>query len=329
LDAISTEELSELEKWLYEVLPQPAASTRTEPATELWTEVGDMETLGQPHILQTPWNSSFNSSELMTSQPMNCSLTRGASINSLRHPQKNCGQFNNDYTDAASALVASVANNTMTTDAVPTISQAELLTLIGEGTTSLLDGTEAVDSLNHALNFDLEDHEAFLDEFINLENILNEGNVSMEMDVDTIAEIPSTVTEGPIETGGATSVPGRKRRVNTTAGPSIPVDHMGYAAPSKRIRHSSAVSTISETDSEVSSTTLMEVSPTEKYIQRRIKNNIASKRSRESRKQKFVSLDQQAVELERNNAKLRLKITELEELAKEMKEALIQRMVAK
>jgi hypothetical protein len=67
----------------------------------------------------------------------------------------------------------------------------------------------------------------------------------------------------------------------------------------------------------------------EKYVQRRQKNNVASKRSRETRKQKYVNIEQQSIDLETANAELRHKVTELEALAEEMKQILIQRMVAK
>jgi len=62
---------------------------------------------------------------------------------------------------------------------------------------------------------------------------------------------------------------------------------------------------------------------------RRIKNNIASKRSREQRKQKFVDMDNEAEELEKANDVLRNKIVELEKLAKEMKELLVAKMSGK
>ncbi|RUS84685.1 hypothetical protein EGW08_007555 [Elysia chlorotica] len=62
---------------------------------------------------------------------------------------------------------------------------------------------------------------------------------------------------------------------------------------------------------------------------RRQKNNIASKRSREQRKQKFSDLDREAEELVERNAALRLKIVELERVAREMKAALVAKMAGK
>ncbi|GFO30094.1 transcription factor protein [Plakobranchus ocellatus] len=62
---------------------------------------------------------------------------------------------------------------------------------------------------------------------------------------------------------------------------------------------------------------------------RRHKNNIASKRSREQRKQKFSDLDREAEELVTANEALRQKIVELEKMAKEMKAALVAKMSGK
>jgi len=67
----------------------------------------------------------------------------------------------------------------------------------------------------------------------------------------------------------------------------------------------------------------------DKQTARRIKNNIASKRSREQRKQKFVEMDEEAQMLEVENDRLRLKIIELEKMAKEMKAVLVAKMAGK
>lgn len=63
-----------------------------------------------------------------------------------------------------------------------------------------------------------------------------------------------------------------------------------------------------------------------KYLERRRKNNIASKRSREMRKNKFLTMDEQAAELEKANDELRQKIEQLESLTKKMKEALVAKL---
>ena len=67
-------------------------------------------------------------------------------------------------------------------------------------------------------------------------------------------------------------------------------------------------------------------SPTTSYVQRRHKNNIASKRSRETRKQKFSDMDRRADELEKQNIELQERSDKLEILAKKMKDILVQRM---
>lgn len=65
---------------------------------------------------------------------------------------------------------------------------------------------------------------------------------------------------------------------------------------------------------------------TTKYLERRKKNNIASKRSRETRKNRFVEMEVQANELERENDELRDRITKLEKLTQQMKEVLVKRL---
>ena len=78
------------------------------------------------------------------------------------------------------------------------------------------------------------------------------------------------------------------------------------------------------------STSYTNEEPTEdKYRHRREKNNIASKRSREIRKKKFVDMEQEAERLISENARLELRVVELEELAKKMKEILVAKMAGK
>jgi lipopolysaccharide export system protein LptA len=67
----------------------------------------------------------------------------------------------------------------------------------------------------------------------------------------------------------------------------------------------------------------------DKYRERRDKNNAASKRSREIKKQKYIEMDKEADTLEIKNEALRKKIVELEELAKFMKAELIRKMTSK
>lgn len=85
--------------------------------------------------------------------------------------------------------------------------------------------------------------------------------------------------------------------------------------------------------SQMTSTSQLQVAPVyksvNKYRERRDKNNLASRRSREIRKLKYVGMDQEADELEIRNEALRKKIIELESLAKTMKAVLIKKMTEK
>jgi len=85
-------------------------------------------------------------------------------------------------------------------------------------------------------------------------------------------------------------------------------------------------------DSEVSSTSCaldfedLDVNSLDKTTVRRIKNNIASKRSREQKKNMLSGMDEEAEQLIVANAQLKIKIVELEKIAKEMKEKLVAKM---
>ena len=98
-------------------------------------------------------------------------------------------------------------------------------------------------------------------------------------------------------------------------------DH-NYSTIKKRKRKISEISDCSETIYTGDDNKLT------KYLERRRKNNIASKRSRETRKSKFLSMDEQADELERSNTELRQRIEQLESLTKRMKEALVAKLSA-
>ena len=121
-----------------------------------------------------------------------------------------------------------------------------------------------------------------------------------------------------------------------TEEPTVNPDHNDYtrkSAPVRPLKRARTATVTSESDAEsvVSSTsTAFGVVPTmskdQKYLERRRKNNIASRRSRETRKQKFASMDKQAEELETKNAELRVKVAELEKLTKLMKDTLIQQL---
>lgn len=71
------------------------------------------------------------------------------------------------------------------------------------------------------------------------------------------------------------------------------------------------------------------VSSVEKHSNRRVKNNVASRQSRLNRKQKYVDLDDQALKLVTENEELRKKAEKMEELTKEMKRILVEKMVQK
>jgi len=86
-----------------------------------------------------------------------------------------------------------------------------------------------------------------------------------------------------------------------------------YHSPSKRKRLQSQTDT-DESDAAASHA---------EYLERRRKNNAASKRSRETRKLQMVNMEEEVVQLEQKNARLRQRVAELEKLTKFMKSAVV------
>ena len=129
-------------------------------------------------------------------------------------------------------------------------------------------------------------------------------------------------------TASSAAVKGLKRKAaEDVIGTSVPVsptpnpDHNDYT--SKRPRFSSTNS-----DSDVSCDDPV-LYKERKYVERRNKNNIASKRSRETRKQKYVNMEDKANQLELENKELDLRVREMEKLTKKMKDILVKRMAVK
>ena len=117
---------------------------------------------------------------------------------------------------------------------------------------------------------------------------------------------------------------------------SVESDHDYTLKSPKRPRRHDV--TTSKQDSDVfqspsSTSALSENSRTltkeDKYVERRIKNNIASRRSRQTRKDKFASMEDKAITLAEENEALTKKIELMESLAKAMKDALIKKMAGK
>ena len=123
--------------------------------------------------------------------------------------------------------------------------------------------------------------------------------------------IPAPQVAAPVDEKCAT----RKRTASDAFSEASNPDHDDYTTKFKK-------------PTVVTETTLAGPS-VEKHSSRRVKNNIASKQSRLNRKQKYVEMEDQAVILVEENKKLRKKAEKMEELTKEMKKILVERMVQK
>lgn len=69
--------------------------------------------------------------------------------------------------------------------------------------------------------------------------------------------------------------------------------------------------------------------PQQRYSDMRNKNNMASRRSRMTRKDKELEMERKAAELEQDNELLRIKVKSLEELTEKLKRHLINSIVKK
>lgn len=257
--------------------------------------------------------------------------TTAAPITALHSITKTCGLFDIDVTNDADGKFALVTDDLTAT---PT----DFISLCG--------GDILEKSLEEANIFDLPTPEAGLDafpfnfgeEFMDLSDFLlmgNDGSAQMAescMDVSPLTPATTTTTTAP---SPAPSTASRKRSASALEDTDDSVfistkDHCDYTIKLKRPRLSTVSSEVSDSDAEstISSVSSMSaaVTPTERKVQRRIKNNVASRRSRETRKQKFSSMEEEAMDLERKNKELSQKVIELETLAKQMKAILVQRL---
>ncbi|KAK2155299.1 hypothetical protein LSH36_243g02007 [Paralvinella palmiformis] len=154
-----------------------------------------------------------------------------------------------------------------------------------------------------------------VDDFVDLfEFLLQNEKTNTVPAEELISEQPTTDNNNIIV--------GKKRTYETSSdSATVPSDHSGYTKVKRRHR----VTVTSDSESDSGSTT-QDMNDKEKHVLRRLKNNVASRRSRQTRKQKFVNMEKKAEELEIANAELRDRVTMLEHLAKEMKDNLIKCM---
>jgi hypothetical protein len=146
--------------------------------------------------------------------------------------------------------------------------------------------------------------------------------------LDQVLALHQNWTETPLtELPSENQQDSKKRLHDTILGevhPFSPIPDHNYSFVNQK-RQKLDESTTSESCSEVDHPPRTIVRTT-KYLERRKKNNIASKRSRETRKNRFLEMEVQANELEGENDKLRDRITKLEKLTQQMKEVLVKRL---
>ena len=143
-----------------------------------------------------------------------------------------------------------------------------------------------------------------------------EGLASIDLDGATPTTASLMETEVKLDMNVSIVKKTNKRKADVTPAAS---DHSGYATKKARVE---SLVVIDKPESDTTVTHTKE----EKYRERRRKNNLASKRSRETRKLKFGDMECTARQLEVENDALRTKVEELEMLTKKMKDILVQKL---
>jgi len=183
----------------------------------------------------------------------------------------------------------------------------------------------------------------FLEGFCDLSSYLNEGGTESLPDMMEISCLNGgieelerllrkrTATEAFVEPCSPYT-PAEADNTNVTEEFVVNTDHDAYTCNAKQSRLASTTSRLSSTSSELDSSFTSEPSTSkdsQKYHERRRKNNIASRRSRQTRKQKFACMEGKAEELEAMNARLEQQAVELESLTKLMKQILVEKLSKK
>jgi len=216
--------------------------------------------------------------------------------NALRLIQIASGPFDTGFTD----LSADRSVNKMMSESD---SVSEMLSSIGN-----------TDDLLNDLPSDFDLDSSFNEVFTDLSTLIEQNGPDIALDVPTELVEDTQPQTSP-------SAKGRKRKT-PTASPQL-ADHSSYAT--KRPKVETVALTPTNSESEDTSTAPPSIKK-DNYRKRRDKNNAASKVSRETRKRKYADMENQADQLEKENADLQAKVTELENLTQMMKNALIQKL---
>ncbi|KAL8618442.1 hypothetical protein ACOMHN_049859 [Nucella lapillus] len=189
-----------------------------------------------------------------------------------------------------------------------------------------------------------------LDSFTDLTALLSEHNAFFDqLKVEAVESFSGIGTDAD---AAATTQPSLKRSFDEMEAESADLDlltarvgmptapNLDHDYSSKRPRMSAATEEPASAQeislpstaapSPTPSTSFTFAEPAEnKSRNRREKNNIASKRSREIRKKKVAGMESEADQLIGDNARMEKRIAELEKLAKKMKEILVAKMAGK
>jgi len=197
----------------------------------------------------------------------------------------------------------------LTAEKLGSVGSASIISDTAEGILASLGNGEGLTE-----DFDLDS--SFNEVFTDLTTLVKEDN----LDAETFDSVEATVLplEAPAVSSSDTVAkkPKKRRASSVMVASTLLSDHSSYATKKPRV----------DMPCEENDDVVEVCNSEEKYRKRRQKNNVASKKSRYNRKQKFIQMEEQANQLESENQILREKVAELEKLTKEMKDTLVKKL---
>lgn len=253
-------------------------------------------------------------------------MTHPASQSSIRSIQKQSGLFDTGTTDAG--CLASVESPTCSftdeaiEDMFATLEKGEIPSVAPSNMAEShkpSTSSEAGELLGLDADFNLDD---FGEVFTDLKQI-----IMMDVGSDEPSSNPTTVDLSELSCVETAS--DKKPLKRTAAQAFASIEHIPTVAYSDHDNYTVKVKCLKTEEETVMATTSEVLSSDQKYRERRRKNNIASQRSRATRKQKNTELQDKALQLANDNEILRHKVEKMEKLAKEMKDLLVHTLAQK
>jgi len=256
-----------------------------------------------------------------------------ASTMTLRTVQNTGGLFNSESANEGGFSLADI--QTPDVALTSTINEADLFTMVQDCQDSEVPQTPQefvlmapyVETVSSAGESSKDQDMIYLDSFLDLTDY---HSAEGEAGLSSSAIMVSSDSQSNVQLGR--KMPTKRTAISTVPSTSTTPfnpDHNDYTSKPYKMARADRPSTSSETSCSDYTVTSTSGDAKEKYTQRRNKNNIASRRSRQTRKQKFASNEQRAIDLEVSNAHLESRIIELTKLTQLMKDTLVSKIAVK